>query len=379
MLSLISSLSAGSVLFLAFLVFTNPRKVNIKGNRWMAFFFVCLFIMLIDQPLFTNKIYHNYPHLLGFESFLIFAIAPALYLSVSHYISLEKKLKKIEYLHFLPTLLVFPLIMSTVLMSKAEKLQIINETITIEYVENDPFTYVLLFQMTLYIVLAIFKLLNHQKNIKLFASDTSGIDLIWLKNTMFGVATMMIFWILEIHLYSFPFFSKISTIGYFVAIYIIGYYVFRQAEIYPFKETEKREIKEIIEETSSGKTQRVSDEELENLKAKLSHLMGTEKLYLDETLSLPKLAEKVEISIHNLSYVLNEGFQENFFQFVNRYRIDEAKSLLLSPRYQQLSMLGIAYESGFSSKTTFNTTFKKITGISPSEFITEFSKEKVLV
>jgi AraC-like DNA-binding protein len=378
MLSFLYSLTAGGILILSFLILTNPRKVNVLGNRWLGFFLFGLFFMLVDEPLFSFKIYEHHPNLLGYESFFIFALAPALYLSVSHYISLEKTFKKLEYLHFLPTLILFPFVLYTIFMSSKEKLEIIRNPILPGNFEFDWITYVLILQILIYIYFAFYKIHKHQKNIRLFTSNTSEISLNWLKNALIGILLMVFLWIIEIQFYENILITKISGIGYFIGVYVIAYYAFRQEEIYPFKEKEKQEIKEIIEETPSSKSQRISEDELKILKSKLILIMSTEKHYLDETLSLPKLAEKVKISIHNLSFVLNEGFNENFFQFVNRYRIEEAKRLLLSEKYQQLSMIGIAFESGFSSKTTFNTTFKKLTGISPSEYITQFSTEKTI-
>ncbi len=96
--------------------------------------------------------------------------------------------------------------------------------------------------------------------------------------------------------------------------------------------------------------------------------METDKCFLDHDLSLPHLAKKMDLTSHELSYLLNEGLGVSFFEFVNRYRVEEAKTLLLSPEYHHLNILGIAYETGFNSKTTFNTSFKKFTGVSPSEF-----------
>jgi len=69
-----------------------------------------------------------------------------------------------------------------------------------------------------------------------------------------------------------------------------------------------------------------------------------------------------------LSYVLNKGIKKNFYQFINELRVEEAKILLLSDKVKTLDMLGIATHAGFNSKTTFNTTFKKLTGLTPSQF-----------
>jgi AraC-like DNA-binding protein len=96
--------------------------------------------------------------------------------------------------------------------------------------------------------------------------------------------------------------------------------------------------------------------------------MQSEKPFLDNELNLLKLAAHMQITIHTLSYVINEGYGENFAQYVNRYRVEEAKKLLDDPQVAHLSILGIAFDAGFNSKTVFNTTFKKITGLSPSEY-----------
>jgi len=78
-----------------------------------------------------------------------------------------------------------------------------------------------------------------------------------------------------------------------------------------------------------------------------------------------------------LSWLLNNEYHLNFFQFINRYRILEVKRALLSGRHKQLNILGIAFNSGFNSKTTFNTAFKKETDLSPTEFIRKFSEKEL--
>ncbi|MBW6492346.1 MAG: AraC family transcriptional regulator [Lentimicrobium sp.] len=96
--------------------------------------------------------------------------------------------------------------------------------------------------------------------------------------------------------------------------------------------------------------------------------MNTEKPYLDADLTLPQLATRLQIPSHLLSRVINEKFGLNFFDFINQYRVDELKSKLNNPEFDNLSLLGIAFECGFNSKSAFNRVFKKITGLTPSEF-----------
>ena len=104
----------------------------------------------------------------------------------------------------------------------------------------------------------------------------------------------------------------------------------------------------------------------EQKKQELVALMNQQKLYLEEDLSSSTLAMKLNISVHQLSQILNEHLHRNFFNFVNEYRIQDAKELLLADK--KTSVLQIAYQVGFSSKASFNRAFKRLTRLTPQEF-----------
>jgi AraC-like DNA-binding protein len=140
----------------------------------------------------------------------------------------------------------------------------------------------------------------------------------------------------------------------------------RQTAIFPYKNEELDEISEVISEQIKSK--RLSGEQIAGLSARLDNLMINDKIFLDNEISLATVAEKLNISIHDTSYLINEVTGDNFYNFINKYRVEEAKKLLTSDKSDKLNMLGIAFESGFNSKTTFNTAFKKQVGISPSEY-----------
>jgi len=101
---------------------------------------------------------------------------------------------------------------------------------------------------------------------------------------------------------------------------------------------------------------------------RLIEFMDSRKPYLDPNLTLPKLAGQVSIRIHHLSQIINEQLHERFFDFVNHYRFEEAKRGLRDPSLSHYSIIGIANKVGFRSKSVFNLTFKKRTGMTPSEF-----------
>ena len=102
---------------------------------------------------------------------------------------------------------------------------------------------------------------------------------------------------------------------------------------------------------------------------KVTNFMKTEKPYLNPDLNLSDLADELEMNRAQLSQIINSGFQKNFNDFINEYRVNTFKEKINSGEYKQLSLLGLAFDSGFNSKATFNRVFKKLTQTSPSEYL----------
>lgn len=368
MIEVIDALSAGATFLLLFLILTNPRGVNKKANRWMAIFLFSVFVQMLDTILYTHKIYHAFPHLLGLSDIVLFLIPPSFYLTVLNYVTPERPFYKRDWVHFSVLLIYLLLILPFLTKSAATKLQLY-ETET-----SEPADYVLviliLLQFFLYFGLSIKRLNRHQKNIQMVLSSQEPVNLIWLKYFLVGFLFMVLFWGLNIFFNSYIV-ELTAAIVYLVMALILAYYSLHQAEVYSFTALEKQEIQELIEENTeevSRKKQYLQPDQLKLMIQKLTTTIEQDRPYLDNELNLPKLADLLDTNIHVLSYVINEGFGENFSQFVNRYRVEEAKRLLDDPQTTQLNMLGIAFDAGFNSKTAFNTTFKKLTGLSPSEY-----------
>ncbi|MFW6257319.1 MAG: helix-turn-helix domain-containing protein [Prolixibacteraceae bacterium] len=117
-------------------------------------------------------------------------------------------------------------------------------------------------------------------------------------------------------------------------------------------------------------------ETADNYTEKLTRFITEEEPFLIPNLSLRSLAEQLEIHPNKLSWLLNERMGKNFNEFINYYRIEYFKKLALDPANNHISLLGLAYESGFNSKTVFNTYFKKETGKTPKEFLKENDSSK---
>ncbi len=115
--------------------------------------------------------------------------------------------------------------------------------------------------------------------------------------------------------------------------------------------------------------------DIEPYKQQLELLIRKEKPYLEPQLTLPELATQMHISLHLLSKVINDGYDKNFHDFINFYRIEEFKLLIIKPKYKNQTILAVALDAGFNSKTAFNRAFKKLTNSTPREFLKQQSLE----
>ena len=160
--------------------------------------------------------------------------------------------------------------------------------------------------------------------------------------------------------------SYVTITSIFILITYLGYHGINQSKILgPHFLIEK-----VIEKKGKKKNylSNTSDEELQQLEKRLKEILANDKPYLDEDLTLTKLADLIPISNKKLSTFLNQYLNITFYDMINAYRVASVEEKLHSEQYNGITLLGIAYESGFNSKTTFNRIFKKETGLSPSEY-----------
>jgi AraC-like DNA-binding protein len=100
----------------------------------------------------------------------------------------------------------------------------------------------------------------------------------------------------------------------------------------------------------------------------LRHYMSEKEPYLDPSLTIQELANQINIPVRDLSVLINHHIDQHFFDFVNEYRIQKAMSILKNPSKKELTVLEILYEVGFNSKSSFNTSFKKYTNLTPTAY-----------
>lgn len=142
--------------------------------------------------------------------------------------------------------------------------------------------------------------------------------------------------------------------------FILGYFAINQPEIFKIGEVEKY------------KDSNLSRSAIDELKASLVTTMQTDKAYLNSQLTLAELSKMIHTNTHTLSRVINEGFNKNFFDFVNEYRVNHFIDEVKKSENADQSFLAVAYAAGFNSKTSFNRAFKKIKGATPRGYLQAF-------
>jgi AraC-like DNA-binding protein len=361
---------------LAFISLSNPNKVNITANKWFAVFFMTAGLMVMNSILFTLNLQRDYQRLIGFSEMTRFTMAPALYLAILCLTKPGSLLDKKQYLHFIPSAIFCIYLAPTLLFNGTYN----HLPHLLGRVLETFFVLVARFQLLVYWLLSIRMLNRHTRNIQLITSDTGPVDLRWLKGLLIAIGCMVVLVTLLIF-YNLGASSTVYVAGIFLAgSLVMLYYLLAQREVYAYEPEVIAEINEVILKASTpveSVPPKIDQTQLEELKLRLERLMKEDKPYLDSELSLPHLARELGVPIHVLSWLLNNEYHLNFFQFINGYRVSEVKRALLSGRHKQLNILGIAFNSGFNSKTTFNTAFKKDTGLSPTEFIRKFSDKEL--
>jgi AraC-like DNA-binding protein len=355
-------ITSGAAFLLGFLLLANLRKVNVIANTYLGLFIVTIGLAMIEIPLFYTNFHLKHPNLFEAIGLSRFLTAPFLYISIQYFTSFSKKFHSKDVLHFLPFICFLIFRIPFFITGKNIEFDEEERKIVFFVLRN-----ALPLQIVIYWILSFRTLQRHLKNIKQFSSSVEKNDLLWLKYFLLILLVIVFCWF-NLLFFDLKKLIDLTPFLYLSSIFFLAYFSLQQREIFDFSKNELNELSSIkIYKKENSK--RVSETRIAELNEKLKTLIQSEKIYLENDLSLPKLAKKLEATSNETSFLINELYQENFYNFINKHRIEEAKMLLLSEKYNQLNILGIAYEAGFNSKTTFNTTFKKYVGVSPTEFV----------
>lgn len=344
---------------------------------------VWLFLNVIHLSIFysfTTGYSFEHPHLLGLDFALPIMQGVCLFLYAKALT--ENKLSwKTICIHIIPTIIVALLATPFYILSASEKLEVMNTN-------GEGFEwYVMINNSTMlisgfsYAIWTYVLTLKHAKNIRNKFSNIDKKELDWLK---YQSIALSIIWL------TVAFTDSPTTIFSVVVLFIlfIGFFGINQMSIfnshqqsnteqdsYAFEEPER--IEAPIIELDDGEKEEVkryaksglSDEKSEEIYIKLIELMEEKKVYLDNELSLIELAKRLSIHQNHLSQVINERENKNFYSYINALRIKEFIDQAKHPENKKLTLLAIAFQCGFNSKSTFNKHFKIYTGTTPKNYL----------
>lgn len=373
LISIITLLGIAQGFFLGF-YFIVQKMRNQRANKIVGFMFISFSVSITHFYFLRTGLYYQFPHFMGISNTMLYLFGPLFYFYVKLLIDRNYKFRRKDALHFIPFVLCCIYIIPFLAKSGQEKLRYLNHGMYAERI-YDYFiavSQIILLFIYLYMIRRMLK--RHNIRLRNNASSVEKIDLAWINKGIFcflatfGVMTVLI--IFQIMGYNTErIFHVIIPVMVTTVIFSMGFLGLRQQEIPVLEGTVEEEEEEEIQPVrtkyeKSTLTPEKADEYLENLKC----IMEKEKPFLDPELTLQSLSEMLSVQPHHLSQVMNEKLNMSFFDFVNSYRVNEAKHLLISPDKSHLTVLAIAGEAGFNSKSAFNTAFKKFTGLTPTEF-----------
>lgn len=377
-------LGLSQAIFFAILLLTS-KNGNRLANIFLASLLINFSITLGDQFLVYTDYYTIYPHLLGPAWPNNFLYGVFVYLYFKSMTTAGYRFNKRDAIHFLPYLISAIYLIPFFALSGQEKIYQWN---AFELKDNNLllilnlhviFTVAHIFT---YLSYTIYKLTNLQRLLKNNFSFTEQLNLRWFQILLYVcLALLLIYGLREslaqkIGVYDFAqYFLPVSAT---LAIYSMGFLAFRQksilAEMEDLSTTTQESFSPIIEHNiisdNNEKYQKsaLGDDQSTAISKHLDSVMSNQKLYTNEDLSLPMLARRIGASPHHLSQVINSRHKKNFYDYVNGLRIAEVTTNLSNPDLAKHTILEIAMAAGFKSKSAFNKTFKKFTGLTPSQY-----------
>ena len=365
-LSVIGIIGVIQGLFLSLFILFH-RSDNRRANLLLGLLLMVLSFDLAGVLLDYTRYYLVFPGLYLVTDPFGWLIAPALFLYVCALTQKDFRFRGLQLLHLIPSLLYLILLLPSILQSPESKLEEITKSyldrmrgteITGEFPDNWIAAVIFCTQPFVYIILIFRNLRRHAKSIREQFSFIETINLRWLNLLLVMIVVLWCVWFL------FFIFSVniddiiILPVLFSFLVYSLGYFGLRQPAI--FSQAKEKEAPKKYESSSltAGQSKIILQ--------RMTSAMEQDRLFKDPGLTLDKFADEINCPGRHVSQIINEQLNQNFFDFINRYRIEAAKQLIREK--QNYTMLAVAYESGFHSKSSFNAAFKKYSGQTPTEF-----------
>lgn len=331
------------------------RKENYSGNRILTVLMLIITTALTEIPFIEMDIISRYPSLWIFYRSITFILAPLFYLYIKAFTSRKNRIKLFHLLHLIPALGV---IVISKIFSLENNISIMNIYIPLA----------LHIQGVFYLIPMFTSLNDYRKKIKNYFSEISELRLSWMKLLLvffilvFSIS--LILTLIDLFKISVPVYLwSVTSLLALLFFYFTAYYTIHQPEIF----SKIKEMENTLGD-SAGNNENYAPEDKKELLKRLTDHMESSKPYKDNNLTLSKLAEELSIPPHKLTSVLASSEKHNFYSFVNCYRVNDVKTLLGDHNLKNKTVLDLAFEAGFNSKSNFNEIFKKSEGLTPSQY-----------
>lgn len=364
---------------------------NLKGkkvtNRLLAFHTLIWGIMCYYRyTVFQGADYIlNYHYVLRFNKVIFMMFYTFIFLYIKYMCTKINRIEPLDLLHFLPSAVVFVLFVPFFILPGPEKIDLILHHRDLYYkIVYRIIDYAVIIQGAFYFYYSLNYLKRYHNLIREDYSNIDRITLNWLRNMVVVVFGISLLGTIGMNLYSFRLISDVYfDFQFFIvggSIFLISYYLLTKRELFvqePAGSLQKaigtgsqQEEAEIRSESKAADKSpfHFDTDYCEAVVNKLRMVMENDKLYLNQDLNLNEVADKISIPRHHLSLILNNVLNNTFFDYINKYRVDEVKKRMHDPSSAHLTLLAIAYDAGFNSKSTFNRIFKKYEQVTPLEY-----------
>jgi len=358
-------LSAATGIFFAF-IFLSIKGNKALANKMLSLLLITFSIRIAEIAFFWTKYIWDFPHLLDVSTSMPLLFGVFIYFYVKYSQSEEEKLNYRFFIHLIPFIIYLIYLAPTYLQSanlKLAELRNITSKTPVYGIDFYTFRILKLIHMVIYAVLAM-SLVNNFSGKNL--NEQKKNELRWQRYLVIGFIVFIIITGLQtfgIAISGYKYIIELdSALMITCAFMIYGsiYFTVKNPDIFI---SSLRRLPLLKYKKSLLNEEKAS----EYLNAIIKY-MQEEKPYLNPELKLSDLSKQISIQTHHISQIINKKFGCSFSDFINRYRVNDAKELLINPEYDKFTILSICYEVGFKNKASFNSAFKKFTKLTPSEY-----------
>ena len=368
-----------TVIFSLYILLSKVKER--EGNIFIGLFILSIGLGNLDYLLSQINFYTSYPNLWLILAMASFLFSPLMYFYIKSVAFKGQKISYKDAIHLVPIIAV---IIINIFQYYSKPFDVKLKLLTGEglYEFFIPVVYTILHtQALIYMVLSILVVKRFKQIVKENYSNYNKRNYKWIYQLNFVFVYFIISGVVS---NSFRFFVGESTTAIYAYISApinilfllwLMYKAISQPYLFNGIDSNIKLLEDLLKERDVYKKEMTKNASTDDynlqaneLKIRLETLMSNDKPYLNPSLAIFDLAKELVLPSSELSIFLNKHLNKNFFDFINEYRINEAKRLLISSERNNHTILEILYEVGFNSKSSFNTAFKKFTNKTPTEY-----------